>query len=43
MKYNVYDTCGKLVKANFPTWKAAFTFLIMNQRYDWTIVKHKTK
>lgn len=36
--YKVYDSCGYLLRS-FPTWKAAFTFKIMCQRYDWTIKK----
>lgn len=35
--YTVYDSYGKLVKSGFPTYKAAYTFIIMCGRYDWTI------
>ena len=35
--YSIYDSYGKLVKSGFPTWKAAYTFIISRQRYDWAI------
>lgn len=35
--YNVYDSVGKLVKSGFPTYKAAYSFIISRQRYDWII------
>ena len=37
MKLSIYDKYGKLVKSGFPNYKAAFTYLICMQRYDWTI------
>ena len=38
--YNIYSKKGEFIKGGFPTYKAAFTHLIMNQRYDW-IIKFK--
>lgn len=35
-KFKVYDRYGCFIRS-FPTYKAAFNFLTMNQRYDWTI------
>lgn len=35
-KFAVYDTLGYRLGV-FPTWKAAYTFKIANQRYDWVI------
>lgn len=35
--YSVYDSVGKLVKSGFPTYKAAYGFIISRQRYDWII------
>ncbi len=34
--YTVYDTQGKKIKS-FTSYKAAFTFKIAMQRYDWRI------
>lgn len=36
MSYGVYDSVGKLLRC-FKTYKQAFTFKIVMQRYDWTI------
>lgn len=36
-RYSVYDSYGHLVRGNFITWKAAYTFKIMCNRLDWTI------
>ena len=36
MKYGVFDSTGTLLKC-FNTWKQAFTFKIINCRYDWKI------
>ena len=38
--FSVYDSLGKLVKSGFPTWKAAYQYIIIMQRYDWSIKKH---
>lgn len=35
--FRVYDSYGVLVRGGFTSYKAAFSFLIMCQRYDWTI------
>lgn len=35
--YSIYDSVGKLVKSDFPTYKAAYSFIISRQRYDWII------
>lgn len=35
-KYAVYDSLGNILKS-FNSYQAAFTFKIMNQRYDWKI------
>lgn len=35
--YSVYDSVGNLVKSGFPTYKAAYSFIISRQRYDWII------
>ena len=35
--YNVYDSYGVLVRGGFNSYKAAYTFLIANNRYDWYI------
>lgn len=37
MKYHIYDIYGNLVRGNFTSYQAAFTFLISRGRYDWTI------
>lgn len=36
--FEVIDTTGHQVGRPFKTWKAAFEFKIMCQRYDWKIV-----
>lgn len=36
--YKVFDSEGSYIKS-FPTYKAAYTFLIMSQRYDWKIIE----
>lgn len=35
--YKVFDTQGFYIKS-FSTYKAAYAFLIMSQRYDWKII-----
>ena len=37
MKYHITDSQGNLVRGNFASYQAAFTFLISRGRYDWTI------
>jgi len=36
--FRVLDSTGHQVGRRFSTYKDAFTFLIMSQRYDWKIV-----
>lgn len=36
-KYKVIDSTNHLVKC-FSSYREAFSFLIMNQRYDWKII-----
>ena len=36
-RYTVYDSCGYIVRGNFPSYKAAYTFKIIMNRLDWTI------
>jgi hypothetical protein len=38
--YVVYDSLGNFLR-RFPTYKAAFEYLIMTGRYDWSIVKEE--
>lgn len=40
-KYVVKDSLGNYLR-EFDTYKKAFTFLIVNQRYDWQIIKINT-
>lgn len=35
--YIIIDTTGHRVGRRYDTYKAAFSFLIMSQRYDWQI------
>ena len=37
-KYVVKDSLGNFLR-EFDTYKGAFSFLVVNQRYDWTITK----
>lgn len=37
-KYVVTDSLGNFLR-EFDTYKQAFSFLVANQRYDWTITK----
>lgn len=37
--YNVYDTTGNIVRGYFKTWKDAYTFLCVMNRFDWSIKK----
>lgn len=37
--YNVYDTTGHIVRGYFKTWKDAYTFLCVTNRFDWSIKK----
>lgn len=37
MKYIILDSYGKFL-GSFPTWKAAYEFKIINNRYDWKII-----
>lgn len=37
--YKVIDSYNNVLK-KFNTYKQAYTFLIMNQRYDWQIIKY---
>ena len=37
--YNVYDMTGNVVRGYFKTWKDAYTFLCIMNRYDWSIKK----
>lgn len=39
--YDVYDSCGQLVRGNFPSYHKAFNFCFINQRYDWNIRKRE--
>lgn len=41
--YHIYDIYGNLVKGNFTSYQAAFTFLISRGRYDWKITTLTTK
>lgn len=43
MKYHITDTQGNLVRGNFASYQAAFTFLISRGRYDWKITTLTTK
>lgn len=37
-KYSVYDSYGYLVRGNFSSYKDAYTFKIVMNRLDWTII-----
>lgn len=37
-KYVVTDSLGNFLR-EFDTYKGAYSFLVANQRYDWTITK----
>ena len=37
-KYVVKDSLGNFLR-EFDTYKGAFSFLVANQRYNWTIIK----
>lgn len=37
--YNVYDRTGNVVRGKFKTWKDAYTFLCVMNRFDWSIKK----
>lgn len=39
MIYKVYDSVGKLVRAGFPTYNAALTFIQVFGNRGWTIRK----
>ena len=36
-KYTIYDSYGHIVRGNFTSYKAAYTFKIVMNRLDWTI------
>lgn len=36
-KYSIYDSYGYLIRGNFNSYKAAYTFKIVMNRLDWTI------
>lgn len=36
-RYIVYDSYGYIVRGNFSSYKAAYTFKIAMNRLDWTI------
>lgn len=36
-KYTVYDSYGYIVRGNFPSYKAAYTFKVVMNRLDWKI------
>lgn len=38
--FNVYDTTGHIVRGNFKTWRDAYTFLCVMNRFDWKIKKN---
>lgn len=38
MIYIVFDSLGNPLR-RFPTYKAAFSYLIMTGRYDWSIIQ----
>lgn len=37
--WRVYDTCGYPLRQRFNSWNAAYCFLCMMNRLDWTIKK----
>ena len=37
--YDIYDSCGQLVRGGFPSYHKAFNFCFVNQRCDWDIKK----
>lgn len=36
-KYSIYDSYGYLIRGNFNSYRAAYTFKIVMNRLDWTI------
>lgn len=39
-KYLIEDSLGNIIKS-FNTYKQAYTFIIMSQRYDWKLIHPK--
>lgn len=38
--YQVVDTTGHPIRWGFRSWKEAYSYIIMCQRYDWTIEEY---